>query len=87
MAKKSSLIIRMKVVQGKTQGVPLDCLIDTGCEIYLIRNGLVGKEFFEPSDKIIRLVTANGSILPGGDRQVTLALQAHANLMEEGGIG
>ena len=75
-SERTSLILRMWVVQGDGSKVPLDALVDTGCEVNLIRAGLVPPENFTPSQVRIRLVTANGSSLGGGDQQVKLRVIA-----------
>ena len=63
---KSSLILRMWVIQGNGEKVPMDALIDTGCEVNIIRTGLVPPQYFTPSLTRINLVTANGSPLGEG---------------------
>ena len=41
--RKLGFIIRVNIFQGESRAIPLDCLTDTGCDIDLIRKGLVGR--------------------------------------------
>ena len=75
-SERTSLILRMWVVKGDGSKVSLDALVDTGCEVNLIRAGLVPPDNFTPAPCRIRLVTANGSSLGGGDQQVKLRVVA-----------
>ena len=54
----------------------LHALIDTGCEINLIKKGLIPQKYFQKSKKGVRLVTASGSLLGGVDQEVRLDLVA-----------
>ena len=45
---RTSLILRMWVVQGNGTMAPLDALVDTGCEVNLIRTGLVPPNTLRP---------------------------------------
>ena len=49
-------------------------LIDTGAETNLVRKGLVPEHLFHMAEKPIRLVTASGQVLPGGDKVVRLGM-------------
>ena len=70
-----SLILRVWSLQPDGTKVPLDALVDTGCEVNLIRAGLVPQNYFSPSTVRIRLVNASGEALGGGAQQVKLNLQ------------
>ena len=59
--------------------VPLKVLVDTGCEVDLVRTGLIDSGLFFPTEKNIRLVTANGSLLGGGSKQTRFNLMVKAN--------
>jgi hypothetical protein len=56
------------------QRVHLKILIYTGSEINIIKRGLVSPDLFRLSSKPVRLLTASGSILSGGDYEVRSAL-------------
>ena len=71
---RTSLFMKAWVVQGNGERVGLNTLIDTGCEVNLVRKGLISPQYFTPSVSQVRLVTANGEPLGGGDRQVMLRL-------------
>ena len=73
---RSALIVPMCIQQSSGRIITLRALIDTGCELNLIRRGLVGSEFFRPASTKYRLVTASGSLLLGGDNEITLGLVA-----------
>lgn len=49
-------------------------LIDTGAEINLVRSGLLSSHLFFVAEKPMRLMTASGQVLPGGDKTVQLEL-------------
>ena len=73
---RKSLIITFYTVTGwfGSNAYTTNALVDTGCEINLIKTGLLPKEFFTYSKSQIRLVTANGSQLGGGTRETTINL-------------
>jgi hypothetical protein len=52
----------------------LEILVDTGAQANLIRSDLVPSALFQKAKKPVRLVTANNSVLAGGDKVVTLNL-------------
>ena len=65
--KKTSLILNMLTVFLDGLKIPLKELVDTGCELNLLRTGLVPQKYFKEANRRISLVTANGSVLPGGN--------------------
>ena len=83
-AEKTSLQLRMWVLQGEGERVSLTALIDTGCEVNLVRRGLIPSQYFSASTARIRLVTANGEPLGGGNQQVKLRLITQGH--EEGEV-
>jgi len=54
--------------------IPLKVLVDTGAQVNLVRRELIPQEFWREAKNPIQLITANGSILPGGNEVVTLGL-------------
>ena len=52
----------------------MNALIDTGCEINLIKTGFLPTKHFERCNSGIRLVTANGGLLGGGIRKTKQTL-------------
>ena len=76
LVQKSALILPMVVVQSDGKEVTLRALVDTGCEVNLVRKGLIPPQCFQPMAVKCRLVTASGSLLGGGDREITLGLRA-----------
>ena len=79
----TSLILRVWSIQPDGTKVSLDALVDTGCEVNLIRSGLVPPNYFSPSTVRIRLVTASGESLGGGAQQVKLNF-AYARVRGDG---
>ena len=73
---QSSLMLHMVTILPNGLKIPLRVLVDTGCEMCLIRSGLVSPEFFAPARKSLSLVTANGSPLVGGQKECILKLVA-----------
>ena len=73
---RSALILPMYVHQSNGRVITLRALIDTGCELNLIRRGLVAPEFFKPATIKYRLVTASGAPLAGGEKEICLGLIA-----------
>ena len=55
-------------------------LVDTGAQANLIKKGLVAN-LAKPCKRPLRLVTANGDVLPGGDTEVDLMVH-----FTEGGV-
>ena len=62
----------------------LKILIDTGAQVNLVRSGLISGHLFQGATKIVRLVTASGTVLPGGERTVDLQLKFSS--VEEPGV-
>ena len=81
---RTSLIIPMFIKGEEGEVIPLQVLIDTGCEMNLVRKGLVSEEGFEMAKKKFRLVTTNGFVLHGGDRTTTLNLLCKSFAPESG---
>ena len=75
-APKSQLMLHMVSILPNGMKLPLKVLVDTGCEMNLVRMGLIPSQYLTPATNKISLVTANGTILPGGQRECTLDLVA-----------
>jgi hypothetical protein len=59
---RKSLIMPFYIIQdGSEQVYHIHALIDTGCELNLIKRGLLPLKYFKTPKTSIRLVTANGS--------------------------
>ena len=71
---RTSLMIPMLFITPDGVKIPIKALVDPGCETNLVRKGLIPQENFHPAERGVRLVTANGSILGGGNRQANLKL-------------
>ena len=71
---QKALILSMLVILPDGMKIPLKALVDTGCESNLVRKGLIPQKYFAKATKGVRFVAANGSILGGGDHQVSLEL-------------
>jgi hypothetical protein len=52
-------------------------LLDTGAEVNLVRKGLVPSDAFQNSDSPLRILTASGDELDGGDKEVGLEIRFH----------
>ena len=63
------MTLRVRGPNGKD--THLTALVDTGAQANLIKTGLVAN-LATPCKKTLRLVTANGDVLPGGDTEVDL---------------
>ena len=81
---KISLIIPMYIILDDGSMVPLRALIDTGCEMNLIKVGLVDPKFFQPAARRMRLIAANGSHLMGGDKTASLDLTVRGYQVDTG---
>ena len=80
---------RRLVVQGTmrlTDGteVPVQALIDTGAEVNLVRKGLVFANYFQPSLRPKRFVTADQAVMEGGAREVPCEFLLHGADMDTG---
>ena len=66
--KDRQLLIRTEVqlINGDFQRMKI--LVDTGAEANLIRQGLLSDHLLYRAQKPLKFETANGQILPGGDR-------------------
>ena len=82
---RSALVLPMYVHQSNGRVITLQALIDTGCVLNLIRRGLVAPEFFRAATTKYRLVTASGSPLAGGEKEIALGWVAKGK--SEGGCG
>ena len=71
---KTSLMLPMLVIFPDGLKMPLRALVDTGCESTLVRMGLIPQQYFFQSQRGVRLITSNGSVLGGGNRQFKLDL-------------
>ena len=71
---RRSLMMPFRVDPHTAHARDIHALIDTGCELNLVRTGLFPYECFSPASSKIRLVTANGTVLGGGSRQALLNL-------------
>ena len=74
---KSALMLHMVTLLPNNLKIPLRVLVDTGYEMCLVRTGLIPPEFFMPARNKLSLVTANGSLLAGGQKECTLNLIAN----------
>ena len=63
----------MVLCNGKEK--KLDVLVDTDAEANLIRQGLVEEHLTYPAKEALKFETANGQVLSGGDRCVTVSMQ------------
>ena len=61
--------------EGSDHVYYVHALIDTGCELNLIKRGLLPLRYFRSPKTSIRLVTANGSQLGGGTKQTVQNLR------------
>ena len=80
---RKALIIPLLVVLDSGKEVPLKALVDTGCENNIVKKGLIPSKYFSPAARKIRFVTANGTTLGGGDKEVKLDLITCANIVGE----
>ena len=77
------LLLRPKVVAPDGTEKVLDVLIDSGAEANLIRVGLF-ENLLIPAKNPLRLAAVNGTILEGGDQEISLKLLFEATLREIG---
>ena len=68
---RSSLYIKFHMYPDGIDQVAyvINALIDTGCEINLIKSGFLPYRYFQRSTSTLRLVAANGGRLGGGGRK------------------
>jgi hypothetical protein len=82
---RKSLIMPFTIrPEGSDQVYNIHALIDTGCELNLIKRGLLPLKYFKAPKTSIRLVTANGSQLGGGNRQTFQKLWTFGQSSHEG---
>ena len=73
------LQLDMKLRLQTTKGsLVLNCLIDTGAQVNLIKRGLVQSPMVSRASQLIRLFTADGSAMAGGDQVVQGRLHMQA---------
>ena len=70
--KQLLLQVRATAEDGSSQRIKV--LIDTSCQANLIRKGLVAPHLMQDSDQPKTLITADGSIMEGGQKEVELTL-------------
>ena len=73
---RSSLYIRFHIYPDGIDQVAyvINALIDTGCEINIIKSGFLPYWYFQRSTSTLRLVAANGGRLGGGGRKTKTGL-------------
>ena len=76
-----ALIVPFLVILENGEKIPIKALVDTGCENNIIKKGLIPHRYFATARKQIRFVTANGTILGGGDMEAHLRLLTCADLV------
>ena len=76
------LILDMDVELPNGNLIPLKILVDTGAQVNLIRRDLVSRQHWRGAENPVKLVTANNTILDGGDEVVQLGL--YFNVVEDG---
>ena len=62
--------------------LPLNIWVDTGAQVNLVKRGLVSRQDRKIAQNPVRLITANNSVLRGGDKVVELGLTL--NVVEDG---
>ena len=67
--------LRLQTSKGS---LVLNCLIDTGAQVNLIKRGLVQSPMVSRASQLIRLFTADGSAMAGGDQVVQGRLHMQA---------
>ena len=75
-------VLDMDVELPNGDFLPLKILVDTGAQVNLVRRDLVPRQDWRPAPNPVRLITANSSILRGGDKVVELGL--NFNVCEDG---
>ena len=76
------MVLDMDVELPNGDFLPLKILVDTGAQVNLVRRDLVPRQDWRPAPNPVRLITANNSILRGGDKVVELGL--NFNVVEDG---
>ena len=71
--KGKQMVFHLQVKGKDGQPFWVTALVDTGTQASLIRTGLAG-DLVKPSKRPLRLVTANGEVLGGGDKEVELLI-------------
>ena len=79
------LVIRASALLPDGTTVDLKALIDTGAEVNLIHSRVLPSHLLRHSPNPVRLGTANGQPLPGGDREVTFQLLVQGQDLDGGG--
>ena len=65
--------------------IVMRALVDTGAQTSLVRSGILPNGCFRPAKQPLRLRTASGDSLPGGEREADIRLMFKAHV--EGGTG
>ena len=75
--KSGDMQLVLKIPARLPNGVTkeLKILVDTGAEANLVRKNLLPRELFYPSHNHLRLLTANGQDMQGGQREINLDLR------------
>ena len=81
---KSQLLLHMVTILPNGMRLPLKVLVDTGCEVNLVRTGLIPSKFLTPASQRVSLVTANGTLLPGGQQECDLELITKGQELPDG---
>ena len=76
------LLLDMDVELPDGSLLPLKFLVDTGAQVNLVKRGLVSGQDWKIAQNPVRLITANNSVLRGGDKVVELGL--NFNVVEDG---
>ena len=62
--------------------IALKILVDTGAQVNLIKEKLGARQFFKSAENLVKLITANNTILEGGSHVVKFRL--NFNVVEDG---
>ena len=79
---KMFLQVYCRLPSGKA--LSLRVLIDTGCEVNLVREGVLPRAEFSSAKRRLNLTTANSQPMRGGDRSISTKLIFTRNMADMG---
>ena len=68
------LLLQAQVECPSGKRVSVVALVDTGCEVNLVRRGLIQESEFSVTRNPLRFLAANKTVVPGGDRELECTL-------------
>ena len=86
-AENTQLVMEIPVRMANGEILVMKALIDTGAEANLVRTGFFPRHMFFGAEKPLKLVTASGHRMEGGDRTIDTQLEFSAYTSESQALG